>query len=125
MAELIARFGSGTPHRQAATASLLRVFHLVHATGKLERCIIFGSYVTATADPYDVDIFLVMAEDFHVDDYMGETREVFSHAQAQRNFGASVFWVSRSTSIAHIDDLVAAWQTKRDQTRRSIVEVIL
>jgi len=125
MDEVIARFGAGTPQRQAVTASLLRIFNLVKATGKLERFIIFGSYVTAKADPNDVDIFLVMAEDFNVDDQTGETREVFSHAQAQRRFGASVFWVTRGTSLANIDDLVAGWQTKRDQTRRGIVEVIV
>jgi hypothetical protein len=125
MDETLARFGTGTPQRQAVTASLLRIYNLVKATGKLERFIIFGSYITAKSDPNDVDIFLVMAEDFSVDDQTGETCDVFSHARAQRRFGASVFWVTRGTSLANIDDLVVGWQTKRDQTRRGIVEVIV
>jgi hypothetical protein len=66
-----------------------------------------------------------MAEDFDMDDQAGETHEVFSHGRAQHHFGASVFWVTRGTSLANIDDLVAGWQTKRDQTRRGIVEVIV
>ena len=123
--EILARFGAGTHQRQAVTARLLRLYHLVKATGKLERFIIFGSYITAKAEPNDVDIFLVMAEDFNVDDQTGETREAFSPLRAQRQFEASVFWVSRGTSLANIDGLVAGWQTKRDLTRRGIVEIIL
>jgi hypothetical protein len=109
MDEIIARFGTRTPQRQAVTARLLRIYNLVHVTGKLDRFIIFGSYVTAKPEP---------------NDQTGETHEVFSHGRAQHHFGASVFWVTRGTSLANIDDLVAGWQTKRDQTRRGIVEVI-
>ena len=54
-----------------------------------------------------------------------ETRAVFAHAQAQSRFGASVFWVTRSTSRTNIDSLLIAWQTTRDQMRRGIVEVIV
>ena len=44
MDEILTRFGSGTPQRQAVTARLLRIYNLLKATGKLERLIIFGSY---------------------------------------------------------------------------------
>ncbi|HXG66727.1 MAG TPA: hypothetical protein VNO70_16620 [Blastocatellia bacterium] len=125
MHEVLARFGGGTQQRRIITASLVRIFDLAKATGKLERFIIYGSYVTAKSEPNDVDIFLVMSEEFDVDNCAGETRDVFSHTQAQLRFGASVFWVNRATSYAHIDDLIAGWQTKRDKTRRGIVEIIL
>ena len=125
MDEVIARFGTGTPQRQLLASYLLRIYALVSATGKLERFIIFGSYVTATANPNDVDVFLVMGEAFNVDEVSGETRIIFSHAQAQSRLRASVFWATRSTSMTNIDDLLVGWQTKRDQTRRGIVEVIV
>ena len=125
MDEGIARFGTGTPQRQLLASYLLRIYALVSATGKLERFIIFGSYVTATANPNDVDVFLVMGEAFHVDEVSGEPRIIFSHAQAQSRLRASVFWATRSTSMTNIDDLLVGWQTKRDQTRRGIVEVII
>jgi hypothetical protein len=123
--EVIAQFGTGTPQRQAATARLLRLYNLVKATNRLERFIIFGSYVTAKSAPNDIDIFLIMAEAFDVNDWGEETRVVFAHAQAQSRFGASVFWVTRSTSRPNIESLLTAWQTTRDQTRRGIVEVIV
>src|SRR5206468_9439117 len=62
--EVLARFGHGTPQRQLVTARLLHVHELASGTGKLERFIIFGSYVTAKPDPNDVDIILVMRDDF-------------------------------------------------------------
>jgi hypothetical protein len=123
--EVIALFGTGTPQRQAVTARLLHLYNLVKATNYLERFIIFGSYVTTKPAPNDVDIFLVMAEAFDVNDWREETRAVFAHAQAQSRFGASVFWATRSTSRPNIESLLTAWQTTRDQTRRGIVEVIL
>jgi hypothetical protein len=125
LGEVIARFGTGTPQRQAVTARLLHLYTLVKATNHLERFIIFGSYVTSKLAPNDVDIFLVMAEAFDVNDWGEETRAVFAHAQARNRFGASVFWVTRSTSMTNIESLLTAWQTTRDQTRRGIVEVIV
>jgi hypothetical protein len=125
MDEVITRFGTGTAQRELLMSYLLRIYTLVSATGKLERFIIFGSYVTAKADPNDVDVFLVMAEAFNVDEVSGETRVIFAHAQAQSRLRASVFWATRSTSLMHIDALLVGWQTKRDQTRQGIVEVIL
>ena len=56
--EVMAQFGSGTPQRQAVTARLQRIYDLARATGKLERLILFSSYITAKPDPNDVDIIL-------------------------------------------------------------------
>lgn len=101
---VITRFGTGTSQRQLLASYLQRIYALVRATGKLERFIIFGSYVTAKADPNDVEVFLAMAEAFNVDEVSGETREIFSHAQSR--LLASIFWATRSTSMTNIDDLL-------------------
>lgn len=122
--EVIVRFGSNSDARKALTTHLLRIYNLVNATNKLERFIIFGSYITEKTEPDDIDLFLVMTEEFNIDDYTGETRDVFSHGRAQHLFRASVFWVSKVMSLASIDNLIEGWQTKRDQTKRGIVEVI-
>jgi predicted nucleotidyltransferase len=124
LGEIIAEFGGGAPQRQGVTERLLRIYELVKATGKLERVIIFGSYITNKPEPNDVDIFLVMAEEFEVTAYAGEARIIFSQMQAQDYFGASIFWVTRGTSLTGIDDLISGWQTKRDKTKRGIVEII-
>jgi hypothetical protein len=44
MSEVLARFGKGTPQREAVTARLLRIFELANAARKLDRLVIFGSY---------------------------------------------------------------------------------
>ncbi|MGH9768674.1 MAG: DUF6932 family protein [Blastocatellia bacterium] len=121
--EVVARFGSVTPRRRDVTATLLEIYQLVKTTGKLDRFVIYGSYLTAKPEPNDVDIFLVMTEEFEVDELTGKTRIIFSHIQAQHDLGASVFWVNRATSFANIEDLVVGWQTKRDLSLRGIIEV--
>jgi predicted nucleotidyltransferase len=64
LAEVLERFGRGSQARRQATAVLQRIQHLVTATGKLERFVVFGSYITAKPEPHDVDIVLVMKDDF-------------------------------------------------------------
>ena len=122
--ELLERFGGGGVGRQEVARRLARLWELAISTGNVERFVVFGSFVSAKAEPGDVDVFLVLAETFDVDAVEGDARAVFSHDDAERLLGASVFWVTRSTSAELIDSLLVAWQTKRDSTRRGIVEVI-
>jgi predicted nucleotidyltransferase len=91
--EVIAQFGSGTSQRQAVTARLRRIYHLARATRKLERLILFGSYITAKHDPNDIDIILVMRDDFDVHACDEESQKLFDHPRAAETFGASVFWI--------------------------------
>jgi predicted nucleotidyltransferase len=123
--EVLERFGEGMPQRRLVTARLLRVFGVAHDTGKLLRFVIFGSYVTAKPDPNDVDIILVMADDFDVAECDEQSKLLFDHLLAQRTFGASVFSVRPSTALLEtVDEFLAYWQVKRDKGRRGIVEVI-
>ena len=66
--EVVAHFGHGTPQRQLVTARLRRIYKLARATGKLERFVIFGSYITAKLEPNDVDILIVVRDDFRDQD---------------------------------------------------------
>jgi predicted nucleotidyltransferase len=126
MDEIRARFGHGTSQRQAVTARLLRIYHLAAATGKLERVIIFGSYITTKPDPNDVDVVLVMSDDFEVQACDKATRRVFDHTQATEEFGASIFWLRPSMLFLEtLEEFIEHWQIKRDLTRRGIVEVRL
>ena len=78
------------------------------------------------AAPNDVDIVLVMQDSFHVDACAGEAKRLFDHEQADREFGASIFWIRPSLLILEtLTEFIAHWQWKRDQTRRGIVEIIL
>jgi hypothetical protein len=123
--EVLARFGHDTPQRQLVTARLFRVHELASRTGKLERFIIFGSYVTAKPDPNDVDIILVMRDDFQDPDYTEEVLPVLDHQRSQRELGASVFWTRPGAVLLEtVDEFVAYWQVTRELGRRGIIEVV-
>jgi hypothetical protein len=122
--EVIAQFGSGTAQRQAVTARLRRIYRLACATGKLERLVLFGSYITGKSDPNDIDIILVMRDDFDVYACDEESQQLFDHPRAAETFGASVFWIRPALLILEtLEEFIAHWQITRDQTRRGIVEV--
>jgi hypothetical protein len=117
-------FGGGGEARQAATASLTNIHMLAKGTGKLDRVVIFGSYVTANPTPNDVDVVLVMTDDFKWEEQTGRTRDLFDHQRAAEEFGASIFWVRPAAILlGSMDEFIGHWQVKRDRTRRGIVEV--
>ena len=58
LVEVLERFGHGAKARQEATSVLQRIHRLAAATGKLDRFVIFGSYITAKPDPNDVEVTL-------------------------------------------------------------------
>src|SRR6266480_477982 len=91
--EVMARFGSGSEQRRSVTATLLQVHRLAQSTGKLDRVVLFGSYVTAKLEPNDVDIVLVMRDDFVLGECSVETKVLFDHLKAEERLGASVFWI--------------------------------
>jgi hypothetical protein len=125
LAEILERFGQGSGERQEATAVLQRIYQLVTATGKLERFVIFGSYITAKPEPQDVDVVLVMKDDFSMAACDEQTRVLFDHQRAEGEVGASIFWLCPSVLLSgSLEDFLLGWGTKRDLTLRGIVEVV-
>jgi hypothetical protein len=123
--EVIARFGHGTPQRQLVTKRLLRIYDLARGTGKLERFVIFGSYVTAKPNPNDVDIILIMRDDFREGDYTDDVLPLFNHLRAKEELGASVFWTRPGAVLLEtVDEFVAYWQVTRELGRRGIIDVV-
>ena len=84
----------------------------------------FGSFVTAKPDPGDVDIFMLMEDSFDANQVRGEAALIFDHLAGQNVEGASVFWIRRLAALGGEQEALEHWQTKRDKTRRGIVEVI-
>jgi hypothetical protein len=58
VADLIARFGSGSEEREAETKELLRFIDAAMAAG-VRRLMVNGSFVTAKSSPNDVDIVIL------------------------------------------------------------------
>jgi hypothetical protein len=122
--EVALLFGRGSEKRARAFAKLRLVHQLAERTGKLVRFIVFGSFVSTTPEPRDVDVVLVMAADFKLEEAPRECRTLFSHSDADARYGASVFWLREGMLPAAIEaELFDTWQTKRDGSKRGILEV--
>ena len=122
--EILERFSGDNDQRKAVTLRLVRIYQLAAATSKVERFIIFGSYITSKPEPNDIDIVLIMREDFELATCDEETGKLFEHTQAEIEFGASIFWIRTSFLLLEtVDEFVSYWQSKRDGSRRGIVEV--
>ena len=121
--EAVQHFGT-TTRREVIARRLERIYQLARSTGHLAHFIVFGSFVTAKAEPNDVDISLLMEDSFDVRQVSTEARLVFDHAAAQNLLGASVFWIRRAAALGGEDATIAHWQIKRDGTKRGILEII-
>ncbi|MFW6170288.1 MAG: DUF6932 family protein [Planctomycetota bacterium] len=54
-----------------------------------------GSFVTDKPAPNDVDVFLVMDDDFDGEEIETDAALLFDYAAADAHFGASVFWFDK------------------------------
>lgn len=122
--EIERRFGAGSASRANAYAKLRHLHELAERTGRLERFLVFGSFVSTEANPKDVDIVLVMAADFRLEEAPRESLTLFSHPDAEARFGASVFWIRQGMlPESDMQEFLETWQTKRDGSRRGLLEV--
>jgi len=124
LSEALTRFGTGSAQRRAVAQRLERIYHVARATGHLARFVVFGSFITAKAEPNDVDLFLMMEDTFDASQLTGEARLLFDHLAAQSHFGASVFWVRRMAAFGGEQAMVEYWQVKRGGGQRGIIEII-
>ena len=124
LAEVLTHFGTGTVQRRVVGQRLERMYKLAISTGQVARFVVFGSFVTAKPDPGDVDIFMLMEDSFDANQVRGEAALIFDHLAGQNVEGASVFWIRRMAALGGEQEALEHWQTKRDKTRRGIVEVI-
>jgi hypothetical protein len=91
----------------------------------LSRFIIYGSYVTAKYAPNDVDVLLLMTDDFRSVNCDAEKQVLFDHLRTHDELGASIFWTRPASIILETEnEFIAYWQIKRDNTQHGIVEVI-
>ncbi len=124
LAEVVDRFGSGTAQRQAVTDRLRRIYRLAVATRYLDRLLVFGSYVSDVDEPNDVDVILLMLNDFRAEECPADSLVLFEHDRANDELGASIFWVRPDMLLGEpLKQFLAFWQTKRDGRRRGVVEI--
>ena len=109
-------FRQGSLRRTVLAQRLQRVYNAIRQTGCLARFIIFGSFVTAKAEPGDIDIFLLTDDSFDVGRVTGEAAILFDHMAAYNYVGASIFWLRR---LAALDGEQAALKGLAGETRRN------
>jgi hypothetical protein len=122
--EVVERFSIGSAQRRSVALRLERIYRVARATNRLERFVVFGSFVTTKADPQDVDVFLIMADTFDASRLTEDARLLFDHGAAQAHFGASVFWVRQGSAWPDEEAAIEFWQVKRADGRRGIVEIV-
>ena len=122
--EIANRFGSSNARRKILIARLERIYQVATSTGKVARFIVFGSFITDKPEPNDVDVFMIMEDDFDVSALSWEAQRLFDHNAADVSFGASVFWLRRLAAFGGEQATVEYWQVKRGGGFRGIIEVI-
>src|SRR5580700_4678443 len=124
LTEVAARFGSGTAQRAAVTDRLRRICQLAVATGHLDRLVVFGSYVSDVNEPNDVDVILVMRNDFRSEDCPAESAILFDHARANDELEQAFSGCAPHVLLGEpLEQFLAFWQTRRDGRRRGVVEI--
>ncbi len=98
---------------------------LAKSTGKLERVIIWGSFVSSTEFPRDLDLLLIMNDDFELDAIPLDVKRIFNYVQGLILFNADIFWTKSSVGEEAIDLWLETYQITRDFKSRGIVEVII
>lgn len=122
--EVLERFGQGSVQRFAVGERLKRLHQLANSTNHLARFVVFGSFVTDKFEPEDVDVIMIMEDEFDLEFVTGEAALVFKHMEADAHFGASVFWAHRSGALGGEDAMIECWQVRRDGGKRGIVEIV-
>ena len=123
--EFLSRFGGASLRRQWLIERLAALLDVANATGKLRRVFIWGSFVTAKVSPRDVDLLLIMDDDFEAEALEPGTQVVFDSAKARVRFAADVFWARASIGEEALGLWLDTYQISRSFTKRGIVELEL
>jgi len=118
-------FGASSARRKWLIRNLEKIIDLAKTTGRLERVIVWGSFVSNKELPQDIDLLLIMKEDFVVDKMDLEVKKVFDYVQGRIAFNADIFWAKSSIGEETINLWLETYQMTRDFESRGIVEVII
>jgi predicted nucleotidyltransferase len=123
--EFQSRFGISSPRRLWLSSRLRTILELAASGGRLRRVFVWGSFVTAKLAPKDLDILLIMSEDFEADYMSAPAQAVFDSTRARLLFETDVFWARASIGQELLDLWLDTYQTSRSFRKRGIVELVL
>ena len=123
--EFLNRFATGSARRKWLGERLRELFTLVKSTGKLDRIFVWGSFVSVKESPNDVDLLLLMSDDFQLEKVSGDCKILFDYAGARVRFHVDIFWSKSSIGKEALQLWLDTYQTTKDFKRRGIIEVKL
>lgn len=101
------------------------VLSLAASTGKLRRVFVWGSFVTTKASPRDVDLLMIVANDFEIQHVLSAAQVVFDSVQARLLYESDVFLARASIGDEALDLWLETYQISRSFRKRGIVELEL
>jgi len=123
--EFQSRFGISSPRRLWLSGRLRTILELAASGGRLRRVFVWGSFVTAKPAPKDLDLLLIMSEDFETGRMSAPAQAVFDSTRARLLFETDVFWARASIGQELLDLWLDTYQTSRSFRKRGIVELVL
>jgi predicted nucleotidyltransferase len=121
--EFASRFGTSSPRRLWLLGRLQAVLAIASSTRKLRRVFVWGSFVTIKASLKDIDVLLILDDDFEVEHLPSAAQCVFDSVRAKLMFDSDVFWARASIGKEALDLWLDTYQFSRDLRRRGIVEL--
>lgn len=127
LAEVTAQFGGGSERRESQGRLLTAVVQAAKKYPQTKRVLVWGSFVTDTSEPGDLDYSLVVGVDFQVATLREEDRRFFVPFLARQYYGADTGFVLLS------DWPIESYATRLDfichrragQGTRGIIEISL
>ena len=123
--EFESRFCGSSSRRLWLSSRLRALTELAATTGKLRRVFVWGSFVTAKPAPRDLDVLLIMDEDFEVEKIDARAQSIFDSVRARLMFEADVFWAQASIGDEVLNLWLDTYQLSRNFQKRGIVELEL
>lgn len=123
--EFQSRFGIATPRRVWLFERLRALIALAASTSQLRRAFVWGSFVTTKPSPRDLDVLLIMDEQFEVEHATPQAQAVFDSVRAKLLFESDVFWARASIGEEMLNIWLDTYQISRSFRKRGIVELEL
>ena len=123
--EFESRFGCSSPRRLWLSGRFRTILELAATGGRLRRVFVWRSFVTAKPAPRDLDILLIMSDDFEVDQMSAAAQAIFDCTKAKLLFESDIFWARVSIGQEALDLWLETYQTSRSFRKRGIVELEL
>lgn len=124
LAEVLERFGRGSPERERAAALLRLIVEAAGAYTTIKRVLVWGSFATAAEAPNDLDYSIVVGTSHLVSEFEPEHRRFFLPSAARLAYGADVSYVAvHDYPIGLYADRMEFLCHGRDHRERGIVEI--